>query len=405
MITGRLQEKKGRYYMVLNLRGDDGKWKPKWISTGLPAVKGNKRKADNILRETINEYEADDLQMEQMKASGQQARILLVDYLAGWLKLMKQQVEGSTYVSYRRVMEKVMLPYFEPLGLYLHELEAKHVKAYYEYLQMERGNSANTVKHHHANLRKALKSAMISDLILTNPADKVEVPKIKPHVADIYNKQDLAQLFEATKGTILELPVMIAAYYGLRRSEVMGLRWDAIDFEKKTIAVNHIIVRAEDDAGNMVFEKRNRTKNKSSFRTLPLIPAIEEKLLQKKEQQAAYRRKYGKSYRTDNLQYVNTGRLGNLVTPDVVSQHFGKLLKKHGLRHIRFHDLRHSCASLLLANGVSMKQIQEWLGHSSYNTTANIYAHLDSNSKISSANAIASALGGGPVDEQQKIGA
>ncbi len=359
MITGRLQEKNGRYYMVLNLRGEDGKWKPKWISTGLLAAKGNKRKADNILRETINEYEAEALQAAQMQTGVQQEKVLLVDYLSGWLKLMKAQVEGSTFVSYRRVMERVMLPYFEPLGLYLHELEAKHIKAYYDYLQIERGNSANTVKHHHANLRKALKTALITDLIPTNPADKVEVPKIKPHVADIYNKQELEQLFQVTQGTILELPVVIAAYYGLRRSEVMGLRWDAIDFEKKTITINHIVVRAEDEAGNMFFQKRNRTKNKSSFRTLPLVPAIEEKLLQKKARQEEYRQRYGKSYRTDNLQYVNTGRLGNLVTPDVVSQHFLKVLKKHNLRHIRFHDLRHSCASLLLANGVSMKQIQE----------------------------------------------
>ncbi len=313
MITGRLQEKNGRYYMVLNLRGEDGKWKPKWISTGLLAAKGNKRKADNILRETINEYEAEALQAAQMQTGVQQEKVLLVDYLSGWLKLMKAQVEGSTFVSYRRVMERVMLPYFEPLGLYLHELEAKHIKAYYDYLQIERGNSANTVKHHHANLRKALKTALITDLIPTNPADKVEVPKIKPHVADIYNKQELEQLFQVTQGTILELPVVIAAYYGLRRSEVMGLRWDAIDFEKKTITINHIVVRAEDEAGNMFFQKRNRTKNKSSFRTLPLVPAIEEKLLQKKARQEEYRQRYGKSYRTDNLQYVNTGRLGFLA--------------------------------------------------------------------------------------------
>ena len=84
--------------------------------------------------------------------------------------------------------------------------------------------------------------------------------------------------------------------------------------------------------------------------------------------------------------------LGNLFKPDTVSEQFGKLLKKHGFRKIRFHDLRHSCASLLLANGVQMKEIQEWLGHSDISTTANIYSHLDFQSKIASADVMEGAL-------------
>ena len=100
----------------------------------------------------------------------------------------------------------------------------------------------------------------------------------------------------------------------------------------------------------------------------------------------------GRCYNRHYLDYVCVDEMGTLLSPNYKSSAFPKLLEKHGLRHIRFHDLRHSCASLLLANGVPMKQIQEWLGHSDFSTTANIYAHLDYSSKLSSAEAMASGL-------------
>ena len=111
-----------------------------------------------------------------------------------------------------------------------------------------------------------------------------------------------------------------------------------------------------------------------------------------KEQQKYFKKAFGKSYSKDYKDYVFVKPDGKLVRPDYVSEHFKILLNKLGLRHIRFHDLRHSCASLLLAKGVPMKAIQEWLGHSNFSTTANIYAHLDSNSKQLSAQAITSAF-------------
>ena len=101
----------------------------------------------------------------------------------------------------------------------------------------------------------------------------------------------------------------------------------------------------------------------------------------------------GRCYNRNYLDYICVDEMGTLLSPNYVSSAFSKLLEKHGLRHIRFHDLRHSCASLLLANGVPMKQIQEWLGHSDFSTTANIYAHLDYSSKLSSAEAMVNGLG------------
>ena len=94
------------------------------------------------------------------------------------------------------------------------------------------------------------------------------------------------------------------------------------------------------------------------------------------------------------MEYICVDEMGTLISPHYLTSSFPKLLEKNNLRHIRFHDLRHSCASLLLANGVPMKQIQEWLGHSDFSTTANVYAHLDYNSKLSSADAMVNGLSG-----------
>lgn len=137
----------------------------------------------------------------------------------------------------------------------------------------------------------------------------------------------------------------------------------------------------------------DRAKNKSSLRTLPLIPEIRDRLLEIKGQQEVYKKLCGRCYNKEYLGYLCVDEVGNILRPNYISESFPKLLKANGMRPIRFHDLRHSCASLLLANGVPMKQIQEWLGHSDFSTTANIYAHLDYSSKLSSAQAMANSLG------------
>lgn len=176
-------------------------------------------------------------------------------------------------------------------------------------------------------------------------------------------------------------------YYGLRRSEVLGLRWSAIDMEHKTISISHKVIEAEVD-GKFVPMGEDVLKTKSSFRTLPLIPAVGIILLEEKEKQEMYRRLFKKSYCRDYLDYICVDQCGKLLRPNYVTEHFSWLIEKYGLRKVRFHDLRHTCASLLLSNGISMKQIQIWLGHSTFSTTADIYAHLDYSAQEASANAM-----------------
>ena len=206
------------------------------------------------------------------------------------------------------------------------------------------------------------------------------------------NTDEVNALFEAAKGSKLELPILFGAFYGLRRSEAIGLKWDAIDFDQNTITIRHTVTSCDLD-GKRVLVASDTTKTKSSMRTLPLVPFMRERLLTLKEEQQENRRLCGRSYIKEYLEYVCVNEIGDLIKPHYVTESFPKLLKAKGMRQIRYHDLRHSCASLLLANGVPMKQIQEWLGHSDFSTTANIYAHLDYSSKLTSADAMLNGLG------------
>lgn len=145
-------------------------------------------------------------------------------------------------------------------------------------------------------------------------------------------------------------------------------------------------------ANSIILFEQLRTIDKSRLKEH--LTHLDEKLLKLKEQQEEYKRVCGRCYNKKYLEYICVDEMGTLISPHYLTASFPKLLEKNNLRHIRFHDLRHSCASLLLANGVPMKQIQEWLGHSDFSTTANVYAHLDYNSKLSSADAMVNGLSG-----------
>ncbi len=380
MVSGHLSEKKGLYYAVINYKDKFGNRKTKWIATGLP-VKGNKKRAEAILNEERRNFASiDDVNYDGMFA----------DYVGEWLEIVKNSIATVTYSSYSAMIKGVIAPYFRKQKIKLADITAKDIQNFY--IKELRRVSANTVIHYHAIIHKAMKYAVKLDLIATNPADKVERPKKGGFKGSFYDTEEMKLLLETVKGTRLEIPVMLASFYGLRRSEVLGLKWDAVDFDKNTITIKHTVTSCNLD-GKHILIREDRTKTKSSMRTLPLVDFVKEKLLLLKAEQEENRRLCGKSYIKDFMGYICINEIGDLIKPQYLTVEFPKLLERNGLRRIRFHDLRHSCASLLLANGVSMKQIQEWLGHSDFSTTANIYAHLDYSSKLSSADALKQGLG------------
>lgn len=369
MVAGHLQEKKGNYYIVLNLTDEGGNRKPKWIATGLP-VKGNKRKAEMMLLEARQNYRASEVTPR--------GEMLFADYMLYWLKVIEPDVEVDTYCGYVSTVEKRIAPYFRERWITLGDLKAIDIQNFYIYCQTVRKISNNTIIHYHANLSKALKYAVKMDMIAVNPMDKVTRPKPEEHIGQFYSFDEIDMLFRAVRGDGVEFPVLMAAFYGLRLSEIMGLRWQSIDFTNNTITIDHTVVQAYRDGKCFIIAK-DRAKNKSSYRSLPLVPQYRQLLLEMKAHQEECKALCGNCWINSDYVYVND--VGAPVKYGYVSQHFALVLRKNGLRKIKFHELRHSCASLLLKSGVAMKDIQEWLGHSSYNTTANIYAHLDTTAK------------------------
>lgn len=400
MIAGHLQEKKGLFYIVLNCKDDNGRRKPKWIPTGLK-IKGNKKRAEILLQEARkNHHLEEQARTEEVEKhaveskaapSSDEDKRLFADFMLQWLEMMKNSIELITYISYSNAVKGRIEPYFREKGIMLEDLTTEDIQTYYTHEMNVRGVSANTVIHYHANIRKALQYAMKTKLIVTNPATLVERPKKNNYVASFYNAEELNQLLSVIRGEKIELAIILASFYGLRRSEVVGLKWSAIDLTNRTITIKHTVTSGTLN-GKFIEIAKDRTKNKASRRTLPLVDTFYELLIRFKEQQEAHRLSYGNAYCTDYLEYIYVDTLGQRIKPGYITQHFPILLNRHGFKRIRYHDLRHSCASLLLANGVSMKEVQEWLGHSDYSTTANIYSHLEYNSKVSSAQAMSGVL-------------
>ena len=391
MVAGHLQEKNGMFYVVLNYRDENGKRKTPWISTNLP-VKGNKKRAENFMMDVRRNFVPPNVQRIEEREAMQKGDILFTDFLLKWLRVAKSTVKLTTYASYEMMATRIIIPYFETLNIKLKELTTEDIQEFYS-AQLERV-SANTVIHYHAVIHRALKYAVKIKTIQSNPAVNVERPRKEKFIGSFYDKKEINTLFDIIQGHPLEVAIKLAAFYGLRREEIIGLKWTAIDFENNTLTIQHTVTECNLD-GKHIEVASDTAKTDSSLRTMPLVTNFREMLLAKKEKQEHYRKLCGRSYCKEYLDYIFVNEMGERWKPRYLSDGFKRILEQNGLRRIRFHDLRHTCASLLLANNVPMKKIQEWLGHSDFSTTANIYAHLDFQSKISSAEAMLTGLGYG----------
>ena len=277
MIAGHLQIKNDNYYMVLNYTDANGKRRQPWIPTGLPA-KGNKRRAEKLLLDTRKSFVPPVVSKENEDISSD---MLFADYMELWLEIIRSSVEKTTFSSYTQMVKGKIAPYFRNTGLTLDGIQAKHIQSFY--LHELKTVSPGTVIHYHAIIHSALKYAVKTDMLVQNVADKVDRPKKNSFQPVFLSAEEMQKMFEALRGTKLELPVLVAAFYGFRRGEVLGLKWDAIDFERDTITIKHIVTNAKID-GKCEIVCADRAKTKSSLRSLPLVSNIREKLLALREQ-------------------------------------------------------------------------------------------------------------------------
>ena len=261
MVAGHLAVKSGKYYAVLNYKNAKGERKTKWISLGLPE-KGNKRKAEAELVKIRAEFEIPE------EVGDLSSDMLFADYLLEWLEIAKGCLAIATYSSYTSIIKNPLEPYFRKKKLTLRELEARHLQMFYS--EMLKKVKSNTVIHYHAVIHSALKYAVKTDMLVQNVADKVDRPKKNDFQPVFLSADEMQKMFEALRGTKLELPVLVAAFYGFRRGEVMGLKWDAIDFERGTISIKRTITTVMEDGVYREVEQQS-AKTKSSLRTLPLV--------------------------------------------------------------------------------------------------------------------------------------
>ena len=385
-VTASLKIKNNIYQVVLNYKDINGKRKQKWVSTGLSEKGNNKREANQKMQEILTNFKENLNIKEETKNEK-----LFVSYLKEWLMSIKNTIEENTYDSYKVIVNKIC-DYFQDKNILLNDLKPVEIQKFYNFLYSKE-LTGNTVLHYHNVIRKALQTALKLDLILSNPADRVERPKKEQFIGSFYSQAELNTLFTLIKDDPLQIVIYLASFYGLRRSEVLGLKWDAFNFDNKTITIKHKAIETRKDNKRVILLK-DKTKNQSSYRTLPLVDDIIVILQEHKKQIDENKKLCGNSYNKKYLDYICVDSMGKLFRPEYVTDHFTLIMNKNKdiLRKIRFHDLRHSCASLLLAKGIPMKEIQDWLGHSTYSTTANIYAHLEKDTKNKSANVLSNTL-------------
>ena len=384
-VTGNVQVKYGRYYAVINLYDEKGKRRQKWINTNL-AIRGNKKAAEAFLNEQLAKYET---------VTVPYSKLTVAEYFVQWLEEMEGKVRDNTYRNYCGNMRNHIIPYFEAKKTLLQELTTVDLENYYasklqsgSKLKSDAALSPTTVKHHQQNISKALSDAVHDNLIPANPASAVKMPKPKGRVhkfkPEFLNTAEVDELLVLFSGSVVDLPVRLCAFYGFRRSEVLGLKWSAIDFRRRTITVETTLQQGV--GGNY----EDETKTESSLRTLPMPNSIYDLLLHQQEMQNERRKLMGDYYICNN--YVCTWPNGAVITPNYLSTAFHSVISKSTLPQVRLHDLRHSAATNLLDLGFNVVQVAEWLGHESPNTTLKFYGHAIKTSKMEMANALDKVL-------------
>ena len=315
LISGHVAEKKGYLYWVLNIT-ENGKRKPKWIPTHRKA-RGNKTWANNMLPAVRKEWTekllrestiTDNFSLLASKENQVMAEVSFVDFLYQWLEhkyrtatgraIDAKPIELSTYAGYEQQLNNPIAPYFREHPISLSALTKEDILAFYE-KELERVKPS-TVKHYHALIHGALNYAVDKKLIPNNPADRIIISKPEAFKGDYYLDSEVLRLFEIIKGHKIELVILLTAFYGLRRSEVIGLKWNAFDFKHDCVSIRHTVTICN-VKGERLTIKKDKAKNKSSLRTYPLIPFLKERLLEAREQQEENRKLCGRAYNKENL--------------------------------------------------------------------------------------------------------
>jgi integrase len=288
-------------------------------------------------------------------------------FLDRWLdQVVKVRNRPRTHKSYRDTIRLYIEPHVGPSQLA--KLQPEAVQAMINSLS-QADLSPRTIQYIRAVLRKALNQALKWGYVTRNVATLVETPQVKQFAIEPLTREQAQKFLYAVKGHRLEVLYQVALSLGLRRGEVLGLRWKDVDFEQRTLRIAMILQRQE---GQLVLSE---PKTRTSARILPLPDVLVQRLQLHQQLQQQEREQLGESWVEHGMVFPT--EVGTPLEPRNLLRHFKASLQKSGLpTTIRFHDLRHSCATFLIAQGVHPRVIMEILGHSQISVTMNTYAHV-----------------------------
>jgi integrase len=362
-MKGHIRERgKNSWAIILDVGRDPetGKRQQKWHT-----VHGAKRDAQREMARLLTEL-----------ASGsyiEPSKFLLRHYLGRWLSdYAKHNISAKTFERYSEIIRCHLVP---ALGHHaIAALKPLHIQnSYSKALESGRrrnhsGLSARTVLHHHRILRQALQQAVRWQLLARNPADAVEPPRPVRKEMRALDEDETARLLEAASRGRLHLPILLAVTTGLRRGEILALRWRDIDLESGTLAVRQSL---EETKSGLFFKE---PKTQKSRRVIALPELAIDALKRHRVEQAKFRLMLGPAYQVNDLVCCQAD--GQPFKPRNITNSFWELANRILMRGLRFHDLRHSHATLLLKRGVLPKVVSERLGHSTIGITLDVYSHV-----------------------------
>jgi integrase len=360
-MRGHIEKRGKNSYSIAVSMGKDattGKYKQQWVS-----VKGTKKEAEKRLAEILNQIDNGTF----LKPG----KTTLAEYLNKWLlDYARPNLSPRGYERYESITRVHLIP---SLGnIIMTQLRPDHLQSHYT-AKLNSGLSALTVKYLHTVIHKALQTAVKRGLVVRNVADGVDVPRARRNDMQTWDEYEVNRFLETAKNSPYYELFYLALFTGMRRGELLALRWQDIDFLFGQISVNRTLHRLQGGKygdGSYIF---TQPKSERSRRTIALSPSVILTVKDYKEKQAAIRDKLGISLKDDDLIFSN---LGNPLRPNTISRAWTILAARASVKVIRLHDARHTHASLLLKQGVHPKIVQERLGHASIQITLDTYSHV-----------------------------
>lgn len=349
------RSKNGSYSIKISIGKDPetGKYKYKWYT-----VKGSSKDAQKRLTELLHQ-----LDTGQYVKPGKST---VADFLKQWLETYaKQALSPRGFERYRDIINNRFIPEFGSVPLA--QLKPEHLQKYYAGM-LSAGLSPGSVRYHHAVIHVALKTAVKWGLVGRNIADAVDRPKKQRNDMQVWDESEINTFLQAAKGTHYYALFFTALFTGMRRSELLALRWQDIDFIYSQISVSRTLHHLK--SGEYVFTQPKSEKSRRTIAMSPSLFLVLESYRKAKEVEASMR---NKTVSQSDLVFSN---LDKPFRPNTVTRAWSDMAKHAGVKPIRLHDARHTHASLMLKQGIHPKVVQERLGHSSIEMTLDIYSHV-----------------------------